>query len=698
MGTLFRRASIVSSLMLVIALALVALPQLAFADEGDSAGEEPGETSSREVIDSGQSGTCSWSLEKEESGLYILIIEPQDGVSGIMGKWDSVPPWFGPDPTQPSVHLNWLRTVVVNGSVKARTCKNLFSNCHRLQTVDIRNLDTSDVTNMSGMFAGCEELATLDLSSLDTSKVTSMQGMFSNCNVLETLDISSFDFSNVESFRYMFQGCKKLGSLDLSHFDTSSATDIYSMFENCESLATLDLTSFDTSNVTDMSDLFNGCTSLASVDLSSFDTSNVPSLMRLFYKCSSLQVVDISSFSTPLVRNVGYMFYGCSSLHTIYVGDGWELHDLHPSYVDGVFYDCTSLSGGDGQHYSSSHADASYARIDTPETPGYLTYKGRFDSLLLTPESFVYDGSEKVPAFEIVGGKHLSPSTDFTVELSAASPIDAGFYLVTVVGRGLYDGLSLQAPYSILEADVGDAAVEFQGGAQVYTGDPLEPAVAVAVGGRNLAMGIDYEAVFADNVSAGAATVTITGKGNYTGSKSVTFPIARAIVKVPSAKTGLVYSGKPQTGVAGGSCYTVKNGSATDAGSYTAILTADSNHVFAGGEDAATVKWSIAQAANELTVKPAKKTQTVKFGKKATIKAAKAFKVTKNTSKAKVTYKLTQVPKAAKKYIKVAKGGNVTVAKGLKKGTYTIKVKASTAATKNYKAANATVSFKVKVK
>ena len=77
-----------------------------------------------------------------------------------------------------------------------------------------------------------------------------------------------------------------------------------------------------------------------------------------------------------------------------------------------------------------------------------------------------------------------------------------------------------------------------------------------------------------------------------------------------------------------------------------------------------------------------------------TIKAAKAFKVTKNVSGGKVTYKKTS---GAKK-ITVASNGKITVKKGLKAGkTYTVKVKATSKKTTNYKAASKTVTFKVKV-
>ena len=43
-----------------------------------------------------------------------------------------------------------------------------------------------------------------------------------------------------------------------------------------------------------------------------------------------------------------------------------------------------------------------------------------------------------------------------------------------------------------------------------------------------LTVGMDYAVTYANNVSAGTATITITGQGNYTGTLSETFTIRAA--------------------------------------------------------------------------------------------------------------------------------------------------------------------------
>ena len=58
----------------------------------------------------------------------------------------------------------------------------------------------------------------------------------------------------------------------------------------------------------------------------------------------------------------------------------------------------------------------------------------------------------------------------------------------------------------------------------VYTGGALEPVVTSAA----LSAGLDYDVAYSDNVNAGTGIVTITGKGNYRGTVTTQFAIAKA--------------------------------------------------------------------------------------------------------------------------------------------------------------------------
>lgn len=80
---------------------------------------------------------------------------------------------------------------------------NMFYYC-KSTTLDLSNLDTSNVTNILGMFRGCSATE-LDVSNFDTSKITAMDGVFRDCK-LNFFDLSSWDTSKVTRSSYIFSG------------------------------------------------------------------------------------------------------------------------------------------------------------------------------------------------------------------------------------------------------------------------------------------------------------------------------------------------------------------------------------------------------------------------------------------------------------------------------------------------------------
>ncbi|MBR3644362.1 MAG: hypothetical protein IKN57_12755, partial [Parasporobacterium sp.] len=62
-----------------------------------------------------------------------------------------------------------------------------------------------------------------------------------------------------------------------------------------------------------------------------------------------------------------------------------------------------------------------------------------------------------------------------------------------------------------------------------YDGEEKRPEVTVKnAQGTVLTENKSYTVTYTDNVNAGTASVTVTGMGNYTGSKTVTFKIRPA--------------------------------------------------------------------------------------------------------------------------------------------------------------------------
>ena len=79
---------------------------------------------------------------------------------------------------------------------------------------------------------------------------------------------------------------------------------------------------------------------------------------------------------------------------------------------------------------------------------------------------------------------------------------------------------------------------------QTYTGKALKPAVVVKYGKVKLKKGVDYTVSYKNNVKPGKATVTVKGKGNYTGSAKVSFAIRVPLSKCKVTVKSQTYTGK----------------------------------------------------------------------------------------------------------------------------------------------------------
>ncbi|GAB6394313.1 MAG: hypothetical protein MdMp024_0625 [Bacteroidales bacterium] len=134
-----------------------------------------------------------------------------------------------------------------------------------------------------------------------------------------------------------------------------------------------------------------------------------------------------------------------------------------------------------------------------------------------------YTGSAIIPAVVVKdGSRTLTLHTDYTVSAVNNTSVGTGA-VATVSGRGNYTG-SATATFSIIARSLTADNIETIA-AQLYTGDSVKPAVVVRDGGRILTEGTDYAVAYTNNVSTGTATVTVTGRGNYSGSAVKTFLI-----------------------------------------------------------------------------------------------------------------------------------------------------------------------------
>ena len=203
-------------------------------------------------------------------------------------------------------NYNVTTAVVNNTSGKLTTIKQMFYTTPSITSIDVSDLDTSNVTDMSFAFrTRSSVLRTLDLSSLDTSKVTDMYYMLADNNAISSYDVSNFDTSNVTTMSYMFGYNTALSEVNLTNFDTSNVTNMSYMFVQDSALTTLDLSSFDTSNVIDMIYMFDTCSNLVTLDLANFDISQTNlQTTGMFRRCNNLTTIYVDNCNDATISKL----------------------------------------------------------------------------------------------------------------------------------------------------------------------------------------------------------------------------------------------------------------------------------------------------------------------------------------------------------------------------------------------------------
>ena len=274
-------------------------------------------------------------------------------------------------------------------------------------------LDTSNVTNMSGMFRQCEKLESIDLSHFDTSKVESMDGMFMECTNLTSINMTDTDYNSINKIitELPTRTADSYGTLNVTGVDNynnvnvntanskywnieketfkiaeytfNSSTDTlptfnsdftyeYTDVNNGDGTITRTITSdalptsisfsgktglvslsyLDISNITNMSYMFQNCISLTSIDSSNWDTSNIFYMQYMFCGCASLTTLDLSNWDTSNVTNMQGMFYGCTNLTSLDLSN-FDVSNV--AFTTWMFYSCKALTS---VNISNSNVDS----------------------------------------------------------------------------------------------------------------------------------------------------------------------------------------------------------------------------------------------------------------------------------------------------------------------------------------------------
>lgn len=259
---------------------------------------------------------------------------------------------------------------------------------------------------------------------------------------------------------------------------------------------------------------FSDCSGLTSVEI----PEGVTSIGEwAFYNCSKLINVKIPSS----VKDIGsFAFMFCYDLTSVEIPEGVA------SIGQQTFYFCYGLTSVKIPSSVTSIGDIAFSccyDLTSVEIPSSVTSIGNAafsgcNSLtnITIPSSVASIGDRALGYYRDENWKEQKMS-NFVIYGEGGSAAEK---------YAKDNGFAFNAPGSL--EDISSASVTLDKTSYIYDGKAKTPSVTVKLNGKTLALNTDYTVAYSDNVNAGTAKATVTGKGNYTGSKTVNFTIAKA--------------------------------------------------------------------------------------------------------------------------------------------------------------------------
>ena len=153
-----------------------------------------------------------------------------------------------------------------------------------------------------------------------------------------------------------------------------------------------------------------------------------------------------------------------------------------------------------------------------------ISARAMSDTSVANISSQTYTGNVISPLPTITyNNKTLKKDTDYT--LSYSDNINVGTATITITGKGNFAGTTSKT-FSISARAMSDTSVA-NISSQTYTGNVISPLPTITYNNKTLKKDTDYTLSYSDNINVGTATITITGKGNFTGMTSMTFIITQ---------------------------------------------------------------------------------------------------------------------------------------------------------------------------
>ena len=463
----------------------------------------------------------------------------------------------------------------------------MFRGCISLQSLNVTSFDTSSVITCNDMFRNCEALTQLDLSSFDISRGWIVGGMFNNCTHLETVWVTEKWGIPEQEYTYdtSFENCYKLVggngtscpadgnlSLEMARIDRPGTPGyftekVYSPVDN----VTLSKTVFPyTGKAVKVGSYIKVKSGSKALKYGTDYTMTYAENTAAGYQTASVTVTGIGDYRgtvtkyysiVPQQQAAPQLSVNGSALRVAWTKDslanGYQVQYCQNASFSGDTLHSSAFSAGKTacdlskyckigetwfvkvRAFVSSDGTVSGSRAGLWSDAVSLKLIGTVDSAELSKTSFTYKGSEvRVGSYIKVrsAGNPLKYGTDFT--LTYADNVNAGTASVTVTGIGNYTGTVVKE-YTILPKTVSASMITLSQTSFVCTGKAVKVGSYIRVknGDTALRYGTDFTLTYADNISTGTASVTVTGIGNYAGSAAKYYMITPVQQAKPQLST-----------------------------------------------------------------------------------------------------------------------------------------------------------------
>ena len=195
-----------------------------------------------------------------------------------------------------------------------------------------------------------------------------------------------------------------------------------------------------------------------------------------------------------------------------------------------------------------------FANTDYIERSFTIKYNLSRATVTLSPTSLEYTGSDRKGDVIVTvtgpDGNTINAAAYTVIKGEgdgSAAITDKGTYPVTIQPVDTYSYNSNVAYFTIEGKPMGDSITfDMSEGPYTYTGSEWKPEVSnVMDGNKALTFGEDYTVAYTNNINAGTATMTLSGIGNYSGTKTKTFIIRPKYLGGVTANVDKVtYNGK----------------------------------------------------------------------------------------------------------------------------------------------------------